>query len=197
MPGSWKIWAEKRTGRETSTVWAEYEWWYGYGWNCRIPIDDSRKLMPWSHNYPGRFRNNWCCKFHSPYRRWKSWWIDCWPGKCGTISLSRCRGRKCCTTSDRSAWERHRKIRPLQAVVPYEIWPAVPPAIIHRICPNKRPGRLIFSSNEKDSRTHQKPSVLCTPPFEKSSIIIHRFCVLPPLESHGQDLVRSFWTFVF
>ena len=31
---------------------------------------------------------------------------------------------------------------------------------------------------------HQKPSVLCTPPFEKSLIKSHRFCVLPPLKNH-------------
>ena len=30
--------------------------------------------------------------------------------------------------------------------------------------------------------THYNPSVLCTPPFEKSPIKIHRFCVLPPFE---------------
>ena len=32
--------------------------------------------------------------------------------------------------------------------------------------------------------THQKPSVLCTPPFEKSPIKAHRFCVLPPLKNY-------------
>ena len=32
--------------------------------------------------------------------------------------------------------------------------------------------------------THQNPSVLCTPPFGKTPIKIHRFCVLPPLEKH-------------
>ena len=32
--------------------------------------------------------------------------------------------------------------------------------------------------------THQTPSVLCTPPFEKSLIKHHRFCVLLPLKSH-------------
>ena len=31
--------------------------------------------------------------------------------------------------------------------------------------------------------THQSPSVLCTPPFEKSPIKGHRFCVLPPLKN--------------
>ena len=31
---------------------------------------------------------------------------------------------------------------------------------------------------------HQIPSVLCTPPFEKSPIKTHRFCVLPPLKNH-------------
>ena len=32
--------------------------------------------------------------------------------------------------------------------------------------------------------THQNPSVLCTPPFEKSPIKAHRFYVLPPLKNH-------------
>ena len=32
--------------------------------------------------------------------------------------------------------------------------------------------------------THQNPSVLCTPPFEKSPIHTHRFCVLPPVKNH-------------
>ena len=32
--------------------------------------------------------------------------------------------------------------------------------------------------------THQSSSVLCTPPFEKSPIKAHRFCVLPPLKNH-------------
>ena len=36
---------------------------------------------------------------------------------------------------------------------------------------------------------HQKPSVLCTPPFEKSSIKTNRFCVLPPLKNHPSKLV--------
>ena len=31
--------------------------------------------------------------------------------------------------------------------------------------------------------TQQNPSVLCTPPFEKSPIKAHRFCVLPPLKN--------------
>ena len=31
---------------------------------------------------------------------------------------------------------------------------------------------------------NQKSSVLCTPPFEKSPIQAHRFCVLPPLKNH-------------
>ena len=72
--------------------------------------------------------------------------------------------------------------------------------IIYRICRNKRPGRLIFRSNKTNFKTHQKPSVLCTPlfeetthqspsvsctpPFEKSPIKAHRFCVLPPLKNH-------------
>ena len=32
--------------------------------------------------------------------------------------------------------------------------------------------------------THLNPSVLCTPPFEKSSIKAHWFYVLPPLKNH-------------
>ena len=54
---------------------------------------------------------------------------------------------------------------------------------VHRICRNKRPGRLILRSYRKHSKTHQKPSVLCTPPFEKSPIKSHWFCVLPPLKN--------------
>ena len=70
----------------------------------------------------------------------------------------------------------------------------------YRTCRNKRPGRSIFRINQKNSETHQtpigfvysplwkithqKPSVLCTPPFEKSPIKSHRFCVLPPLKIH-------------
>ena len=52
------------------------------------------------------------------------------------------------------------------------------------ICRNKRPGRLIFRSNKKDSKTHQTPSVLCTPPSGKSPIKSDWFCVLPPLKNH-------------
>ena len=52
------------------------------------------------------------------------------------------------------------------------------------ICRNKRPGHLIFRSTKENSKTHQKPSFLCTPPFEKSPIKTHRFCVLPPLKNH-------------
>ena len=33
--------------------------------------------------------------------------------------------------------------------------------------------------------THQSPSVLCTPPFEKSPITTHQFCVLPPLKNQS------------
>ena len=32
-----------------------------------------------------------------------------------------------------------------------------------------------------NSKTHQNPSVLCTPPFEKSPIKVHRFCMYSPL----------------
>ena len=84
--------------------------------------------------------------------------------------------------------------------------------IKNRIYGNKRPGRLIFRGNKKHSKTHrfcvlppleihpskligfvysplwkithQSPSVLCTPPFEKSPITTHRFCVLTPLKNH-------------
>ena len=55
---------------------------------------------------------------------------------------------------------------------------------VYRICRNKHPGRLIFRSNKTNPKTHQNPSVLCTPPFEKSPIKAHWFCVLPPLKSH-------------
>ena len=44
------------------------------------------------------------------------------------------------------------------------------------------PGRLIFRTKKQISKTHQNPSVLCTPPFEKSPIKSHRFYVLPPFE---------------
>ena len=60
--------------------------------------------------------------------------------------------------------------------------------IKHRICRNKRPGRLIFRSNKNTFQippnpigfvysplwkiTHQDPSVLCTPPFEKSLFLV-------------------------
>ena len=69
------------------------------------------------------------------------------------------------------------------------------------ICRNKRPGCLIFRSNRKTVQnqskaigfmysplwkiTHQNPSVSCTPPFEKSPIKTHRFCILPPLKNHS------------
>ena len=53
----------------------------------------------------------------------------------------------------------------------------------YRIRRNKRPGHLIFRNNKTNFKTHQDPSVLCTPPFEKSSINTHRFCVLPPLKN--------------
>ena len=44
----------------------------------------------------------------------------------------------------------------------------------YRICRNTRPGRLIFESNKKHSKTHQTPSVLCTPP--------------PPLKNHSTPI---------
>ena len=43
------------------------------------------------------------------------------------------------------------------------------------ICRNKRPGRLIFWSNKKASKTHKNPSVLCTPPFEKSLFLVDTY----------------------
>ena len=54
----------------------------------------------------------------------------------------------------------------------------------YRICRNKRPGRLIFRRNKKIPKaigfmysplwkiTHQSPSVLCSPPFEKSLFLV-------------------------
>ena len=36
-------------------------------------------------------------------------------------------------------------------------------------------------------KTFQNPSVLRTPPFEKSPIKPHRFCVLPPLKNHPSN----------
>ena len=58
----------------------------------------------------------------------------------------------------------------------------------YHICRNRRLGRLIFRSHKKHSKTHQnpigfvysslwkithqKPSVLCTPPFEKSLFLV-------------------------
>ena len=44
--------------------------------------------------------------------------------------------------------------------------------LICRICLNKRPGRLICRSNKNNSKTHQNPSVLCTPPCEKSLFLV-------------------------
>ena len=40
---------------------------------------------------------------------------------------------------------------------------------------NKRPGCLISRSNKKHPKTHQTPSVLCTPSFEKSPIKTQRW----------------------
>ena len=37
--------------------------------------------------------------------------------------------------------------------------------------------------------THQKPSVLCTSPFETSPIKGHRFYVLPPLRNHSSKAI--------
>ena len=43
--------------------------------------------------------------------------------------------------------------------------------------------------------TNPSPSVLCTPPFEKSPIKTHRFCVLPPLKNHPspRDNTVTIW----
>ena len=57
--------------------------------------------------------------------------------------------------------------------------------IQYRNCRNKRPRRLIFRRN----KNFQKPSVLCTPPFEKSPIKSHRFCVLPSLKNHPSKAI--------
>ena len=54
----------------------------------------------------------------------------------------------------------------------------------YRIYRNKHPERLILEAINKPSKTHQNPSVSCTPPFEKSPTKSHRFCVLPPLKNH-------------
>ena len=66
-----------------------------------------------------------------------------------------------------------------EIILCFSYWPYV-----YCLCRNKRPGRLIYRSNKKHSKTHEKPSVLCTPPFEKSPITTHRFHVLPPLKNH-------------
>ena len=59
----------------------------------------------------------------------------------------------------------------------------------YRICQNKRPVRLIFRS-KKLFQNPSRPISLCTPPFEKSPIKSHRFCVLPPLKiTHQSPLV--------
>ena len=42
---------------------------------------------------------------------------------------------------------------------------------------------------KKHSKTHQKPSVLCTPPCKNSLIRTHRFCVLPPLKNHPSKVI--------
>ena len=51
----------------------------------------------------------------------------------------------------------------------------------YRICRNKRPGRLIFETNKKNSKSHR---FYVLPLCEKSPIKSHRFCVLPPLKNH-------------
>ena len=77
--------------------------------------------------------------------------------------------------------------------------------IRYRICRNKHPGRLISKSNKNHFQnpskpigfvysplwkiTHPSPSVLCTPPFEKSLIKTYQFCVLPPLKNHPSKAI--------
>ena len=46
---------------------------------------------------------------------------------------------------------------------------------MYRILQNKRPGQLIFESKESNSKPHQNPSVLCTPPCEKSLFWVGAF----------------------
>ena len=50
--------------------------------------------------------------------------------------------------------------------------------------PKSTPRALIF---QKQTKKFQKPSVSCTPPFEKSSVQTHWFHVLPPLKNHHQS----------
>ena len=71
----------------------------------------------------------------------------------------------------------------------------------YRICRNKRPGRLIFRSTKKHSKTHRfhvlpplknhpsKAIGFMYSPFEKSSIKAHRFYVLPPLKNHSSKAI--------
>ena len=81
------------------------------------------------------------------------------------------------------------------------IWPVR----TYRICRNKRPGRLIFSSNKlkhslKPIRTHRfcvlpplrnHPSepigFVYSPLWEITPSKLHRFCVLPPLRNHPSE----------
>ena len=51
------------------------------------------------------------------------------------------------------------------------------------MCRNKRPGRSIFRSNNKNIQKPIKSHRFCVipPPFEESPIKAHWFCVLPPL----------------
>ena len=87
----------------------------------------------------------------------------------------------------------------------------------HRICQDKRHGRLIFRSKKHskpigfmysplwqiihhkpsvsctppfENIAHQNSSVSCTPPFDKSSITSHRFHVLPPLKNSP---IKTHW----
>ena len=46
-----------------------------------------------------------------------------------------------------------------------------------------------FMSSPLWKITHQKPSVSCTPPFEKSPIQTHRFHVLPPLKNQPSKAI--------
>ena len=52
------------------------------------------------------------------------------------------------------------------------------------------PGAEFFEAK----KTFQKPSVLCTPPFEKSPIKPHRFCVLPPLKNHPSNPISFMYS---
>ena len=54
----------------------------------------------------------------------------------------------------------------------------------YHICRNKRPGRLIFRSNNETFPNPSQPIGFVYSPFEKSHIKAHWFCVLPPWKNH-------------